>query len=211
MIGALNMGLYLLSIVGFCLLLVNHVQHREMHPPVIIQEGYKWTESSVACSLSRSEYEWAQWLPATAYEVWLFGWAIVKSYLLRTQFGVQDRPSLMNIVLKGNMLWFVGVTGLLLINTLMCSRYNDLPWIGYGPFHAGTSILTSYAMLSMLKSIRAQSSLSHDGGPHCLPFHQQSMIEFSTTEDVELILSRPVAEPGGLCGISADRFENSPF
>ena len=134
--------------------------------------------------------------------MWLFGWAIVKSYLLRNRFGAHDRPSLMNIVLRGNMQWFVGVTSLLVINTLMCSRSNGLPWIGYGPFHAGTSILTSQAMLSMLKSIRAQGSLSHDGGSNCLPLHhlEHSTLEFTMTNDVESILSRPIVEPSGCCG-----------
>ncbi|KAJ7590416.1 hypothetical protein C8J56DRAFT_1025439 [Mycena floridula] len=103
------------------------------------------------CPSIHSGLEWAQWVPAAAFEVVLCGFALVKSVgRIRTEdksFGM----SLYSILIRDNLLYFLGVTCVLLFNNFMVLGFTHIPWFSYAPFHAAVGIVTARMLINLRK------------------------------------------------------------
>ncbi|KIY68951.1 hypothetical protein CYLTODRAFT_443018 [Cylindrobasidium torrendii FP15055 ss-10] len=96
---------------------------------------------------------WVQWIPATAYEFVIFLFALAKTFsttlnLLRQR---QTIP-MMTLLIRDNVLYFFGISALLLMNNLMVVQVTHIPWFSFGPFHAAIGVLTTRMMLSLRKA-----------------------------------------------------------
>ncbi|KAF8987753.1 hypothetical protein BDQ17DRAFT_1334881 [Cyathus striatus] len=125
-IAAFNFALFLASIGGFMRILIyNAVRRRE-----IIAGAMKLPLPG--CPPIHIGIEWMQWIPATVFEVVLFGWVIYRTAL--TTIGSWKRGSrisLCNLVLRDNILYFFGITCLLVFNNLMVAGVTKIPWFSY--------------------------------------------------------------------------------
>ncbi|KAF5342609.1 hypothetical protein D9611_001402 [Ephemerocybe angulata] len=115
------------------------------------------------CPAINGGIAWAQWLPATGFEAVLFGFALYKSF--RTMFHqrkIHDKWTVSAVLLGDNILYFFGITALLIFNNVMASgsisKY--IPWYSYGPFHAAMGIMTT----RMLMHLRKVAVRAHRGG-----------------------------------------------
>ncbi|KIY44825.1 hypothetical protein FISHEDRAFT_50696 [Fistulina hepatica ATCC 64428] len=86
------------------------------------------------CPVIHVDTEWAQWIPGLAFEAVLCGFALYKT-MHRTYNDVlrKKRLSLENILLRDNVLYFIGVALLLTFNILM-SKVNELLAQSIRPF-----------------------------------------------------------------------------
>lgn len=86
------------------------------------------------CPAINGGVAWSLWLPATVYEIILFGFAVYKStrsLTLKVQLG--ERWSLGAIMVGDNMLYFLGITVLLAFNNVMAAGATRIiPWFSYG-------------------------------------------------------------------------------
>ncbi|KAF8882851.1 hypothetical protein BD779DRAFT_1541826 [Infundibulicybe gibba] len=113
-VAFINATLFLASIAGFLWILIHNAERRRsvianaVHLPL------------PGCPSIHSGIEWAQWVPATAYEGVLFGWALyktLKSTAGRAKRGTQ--VSLYSLLLRDNLFYFFAIAGLLVFNNLM--------------------------------------------------------------------------------------------
>ncbi|KIK66380.1 hypothetical protein GYMLUDRAFT_257732 [Collybiopsis luxurians FD-317 M1] len=201
-IGIINFVLFLASIAGFLWILVHNAQRRRE----VIADAM--AQSVVGCPSIHTGIEWAQWVPgkghhsdsdwkyivhpdseavffsafvpATAYEGLLFGYAVYKTFesnLARMVKG--KRISLYSVLLRDNLLYFFGIACILVFNNLMVivstssrvasyytvSRFSiretKRTFLGLAtvvltvacrPFHAAVGILTTRMVLNIRKA-----------------------------------------------------------
>ncbi|KAJ2936786.1 hypothetical protein H1R20_g306, partial [Candolleomyces eurysporus] len=87
------------------------------------------------------------------FEIVLFGFALYKSARsLTIRMPLQDRPSLTAILLEDNILYFFGISTLLILLNIMSVGTTLLPWFSFGPFHAGVGIMTTHMLMHLRKA-----------------------------------------------------------
>ncbi|RXW17006.1 hypothetical protein EST38_g8848 [Candolleomyces aberdarensis] len=87
------------------------------------------------------------------FEIVLFGFALYKSARsLTINTPLQDRPSLTAVLLGDNILYFLGISTLLILLNIMSVGTTLIPWFGFGPFHAGLGIMTTRMLMHLRKA-----------------------------------------------------------
>ncbi|KAJ4480855.1 hypothetical protein J3R30DRAFT_3700294 [Lentinula aciculospora] len=149
-----NCVLFLGSIAGFLYILVHNAQRRR----AVIASAIALPLPG--CPSVHSGIEWAQWVPATIYEIILFGYALyktIKSNATRLRGG---QISLHSLLLRDNLFYFFGIACILIFNNLMVVGVTHIPWFSYGPFHAAVGILTARMILNVRKAASRTSFVS---------------------------------------------------
>ncbi|KAJ2936790.1 hypothetical protein H1R20_g309, partial [Candolleomyces eurysporus] len=87
------------------------------------------------------------------FEFVLFGFALYKSVRsLAIKTPLQDRPSLTAILVGDNILYFFGISTLLVLLNIMSMGTNLIPWFSYGyilnSFHVPQNIDYSYQTIA---------------------------------------------------------------
>ncbi|KAJ3837054.1 hypothetical protein EV361DRAFT_908158 [Lentinula raphanica] len=148
-----NSVLFLASIAGFIYILVHNAERRR----AVIASAIALPLPG--CPSIHSGIEWAQWVPATIYEVILFIYALYKTIKsARLRNGV--RISLHTLLLRDNLLYFFGIACILIFNNLMVVGVTHIPWFSYAPFHAAVGILTTRMILNVRKAASRTSYIS---------------------------------------------------
>ncbi|GLB41048.1 hypothetical protein LshimejAT787_0902630 [Lyophyllum shimeji] len=154
-IALLNATFFLCSVASFCWLVVYNAQRRS----ALIAETVRLPLPG--CPSLHSGLEWLQWIPATAFEGLLFGFALFKTLRTtasRALHGV--KISLLSVVLRDNLLYFFSIGVLLICNNLMVVGVTHIPWFSYSPFHAAMGILTTRMLLNIHKAVAADIDTS---------------------------------------------------
>jgi hypothetical protein len=118
------------------------------------------------CPVVDSAIEWSEWIPATIFEFILFSFALFK-YMSLPDFS--NLPTLKRVMklsfvlVSDNMLYFLGITIVLLLNNLEVAGKTHIPWFSYGPFYASLGIMTCRMLLHLLRST------VRDGGVDVVP------------------------------------------
>ncbi|KAL1748664.1 hypothetical protein HDZ31DRAFT_60113 [Schizophyllum fasciatum] len=156
-IAAVNGAMFLVSVGTFLWILIHNALRRSaviahaIHLPL------------PGCPSIHSGIEWAQWVPATAFEAVLFFLALQKTLQSTAQrFKRGERISLYELVLRDQIIYFFLVTILLVFNNLMVVGVTKIPWFSYSPFHAALGVLTTRMMLNTRKASR-EDVFSSDG------------------------------------------------
>ncbi|KAF9532630.1 hypothetical protein CPB83DRAFT_890820 [Crepidotus variabilis] len=102
------------------------------------------------CPAINGGSQWAQWLPATLFEFLLFGFVFYKS-VVSARVKVNGRSTLAAVLIHENMTYFTIVTLVLILNNLMAVRETNIPWFGFGPFHAAVGITTCRLLIHLRK------------------------------------------------------------
>ncbi|KAJ8690512.1 hypothetical protein PTI98_011936 [Pleurotus ostreatus] len=136
-VALFNFTLFLGSIAGFLWVLIYNAKLR----PALIADAVHLPLPG--CPSIHAGIEWAQWIPATAFEGVLFCFALYKG-LQKSYWEArtQKRFSLYALLLRDNLLYFFAITCILIFNNLMVVGVTHIPWFSYGPFHAALEILT---------------------------------------------------------------------
>ncbi|KAK0457034.1 uncharacterized protein EV420DRAFT_1551061 [Desarmillaria tabescens] len=146
-VAVVNVFLFAGSIAGFLWISAHNAARRK----ALIADAIRLPLPG--CPDVHSGIEWAQWIPATAYEGVLFSFAIYKtleSMMDKMRRGHSD--SLHSILLRDNILYFLGVSCLLVFNNLMVVGVTKIPWFSYGPFHAALGVFTTRMLLNLHKA-----------------------------------------------------------
>ncbi|KAF8523443.1 hypothetical protein BU17DRAFT_20918, partial [Hysterangium stoloniferum] len=146
-VGLFNLTLFLASIGAFLWILIHNALRRR----AVISEAIHFPLPG--CPSIHSGIEWLQWVPATIFEGVLFCWALYKtleSTVGRWQSG--SSISLYTLILRDNLLYFFGITCLLIFNNLMVVGVTKIPWFSYSPFHAAMEIMTSRMLINLYKA-----------------------------------------------------------
>ncbi|KAF8348819.1 hypothetical protein F5887DRAFT_1097461 [Amanita rubescens] len=109
----------------------------------------------IGCPVVNTPIEWSEWIPATIYEVILFGFALYKYVEVLDLSRLPAAKKVMiltRVLVNDNILYFFGVTIVLLLNNLEVSGKTKIPWFGYGPFYASLGIMTTRMLLHLLES-----------------------------------------------------------
>jgi len=104
------------------------------------------------CPTINGGTEWALWIPPTVFEFILFMFVIykgIKSFSARIR--LNERVSLIAVLIQENTLYFLTITCLLIFNNLMVVGATRIPWFGLGPFHAALGIVTCRMVLHLRK------------------------------------------------------------
>lgn len=146
-VAIFNTILFLGSITGFLWILVHNAERRRavianaIHLPL------------PGCPSIHTGIEWAQWVPATAYEGVLFGFALYKTAKSTTgRLRKGKQLSLYSLLLRDNLFYFFGVACVLVFSNLMVVGVTHIPWFSYGPFHAAVGILTTRMLINIRKA-----------------------------------------------------------
>ncbi|KAK7448435.1 hypothetical protein VKT23_013698 [Stygiomarasmius scandens] len=146
-VAIFNAVLFLGSIAGFLWILIHNAQRRR----AVIADAIHLPLPG--CPSIHSGIEWAQWVPATAYEGVLFIFALYKTLKSTTGRLRRDAPlSLYSLLLRDNLLYFFAITCILVFNNLMVVGITHIPWFSYSPFHAAVGILTTRMLLNIRKA-----------------------------------------------------------
>ncbi|KAJ7491772.1 hypothetical protein B0H11DRAFT_2007805 [Mycena galericulata] len=146
-IAAINLILFGGSIVGFMWILIYNHSRRASVIASVINLGLP------GCPDVHSGIEWAQWVPATIFEGILFGFALFKTFQSTVlSFRKDSGLSLYSLLLRDNILYFFGITALLVFNNLMVVNVTHIPWFSYGPFHAAVGIMTGRMLINLRKA-----------------------------------------------------------
>ncbi|KAF7321149.1 hypothetical protein HMN09_00203000 [Mycena chlorophos] len=150
-IALTNFLFFLASIAAFMWILVVNHSHRAAVIADVIRLPLP------GCPDVHSGIEWAQWVPATVFEGYLFLFALVRAIratMDETRRGIHAsrKYSLLSLVLRDNVVYFLAVTVLLVFNNLMVVNVTGIPWFSYGPFHAAIGILTTRMLLNLRKA-----------------------------------------------------------
>ncbi|KAJ7073300.1 hypothetical protein B0H15DRAFT_925669 [Mycena belliarum] len=146
-VAAINTLLFAGSIAGFLWILV----HNNVRRAAVIASAIHLPLPG--CPSVHSGIEWSQWVPATAYEGVLFGFALYRTcesavIARRTGFGGGTGPGLYALLLRDNVLYFLG-----------CS-ITHIPWFSYAPFHAAVGIMTTRMLISLRKAVDEPASFA---------------------------------------------------
>ncbi|KIM42609.1 hypothetical protein M413DRAFT_26638 [Hebeloma cylindrosporum] len=131
---------------------------------------------------SNGDTRWAQWLPATVFELVLFGMAVYKSLVsYAAKVKLNGRLPLSAILLHGNIVYFFVVACVLVLSNLMLVCATHIPYMGLGLFHATLGIATC----RMLIHLRKFSSENLEGGPAEGPMSLPNIeVDLHSAEDV---------------------------
>jgi len=145
-VALFNGILFLISIGLFLWILVVNAFHRtDIIEPFI---GLPLP----GCPLVNCSSHWTLWIPATVYEFLLFGLALYKAATSSTaRIKFNDRPSLAAVLLRENLLYFLVIGCILTFNNIMVVGLTNVPWFGFGPFHASIGIATSRMFIHLRK------------------------------------------------------------
>ncbi|EIN08912.1 hypothetical protein PUNSTDRAFT_134086 [Punctularia strigosozonata HHB-11173 SS5] len=153
-VAIVNIVLFLASVGGFMWILV----HNALGRAAVIKTAKALPIPG--CPVVHTGIEWAQWVPATAYEGVLFLFALFKTasrYVkdLRSQGArrTHTKKTLYNLMLQDNLLYFFGIACILVFNNLMVVNVTHIPWFSYGPFHAVTGIMTCRMLIHLRKAL----------------------------------------------------------
>ncbi|KDQ23875.1 hypothetical protein PLEOSDRAFT_1048725 [Pleurotus ostreatus PC15] len=155
-VALFNFTLFLGSIAGFLWVLIYNAKLR----PALIADAVHLPLPG--CPSIHAGIEWAQWIPATAFEGVLFCFALYKG-LQKSYWEArtQKRFSLYALLLRDNLLYFFAITCILIFNNLMVVGVTHIPWFSYGPFHAALEILTVRMLLNLRKATAHDLSSVH--------------------------------------------------
>ncbi|KIM37266.1 hypothetical protein M413DRAFT_30991 [Hebeloma cylindrosporum] len=113
------------------------------------------------CPSLTSDSRWAQWVPPTLFEFVLFGMAVYKTIVSSSaKVDINGRRSLAATLLTENLVYFFVATCVLVFNNLIF--VTRIPWLGFGPFHAGLGLATGHLLLHLRKF--AVENLEAKGG-----------------------------------------------
>ncbi|KAJ7584844.1 hypothetical protein C8J56DRAFT_949187 [Mycena floridula] len=150
-VALFNAGFFALSIFGFFGILIRNAMVRKSLIEDVIALPLP------GCPSIHSGLEWAQWVPAAGFEVILCGFALFKSIR-----GIRDSNSfglsLYAALVRDNLLYFLGITVILLFNNFMVLGITHIPWFSYTPFHAVVSILTTRMLINLRKTAEPKNS-----------------------------------------------------
>ncbi|RXW17008.1 hypothetical protein EST38_g8847 [Candolleomyces aberdarensis] len=146
-IAIFNGVLFLLSIIAFLVIMVQGAMRRSaMIAPAI-------RLPLPGCPAINGGIQWSLWVPAMIFEFVLFGFALYKSVRsLAIKTPLQDRPSLTAILVGDNILYFFGISTLLILLNIMSIGTNLIPWFSFGPLHAGLGIMTTHMLMHLRKA-----------------------------------------------------------
>ncbi|KAK0457033.1 uncharacterized protein EV420DRAFT_1271979 [Desarmillaria tabescens] len=157
-VAVINGFLFAGSIAGFLWISVHNAARRKaliadaIHLPL------------PGCPVVHSGIEWAQWVPATAYEGVLFSFAIYKTLeSMMDKMRRGHRDGVHSVLLRDNILYFLGISCLLVFNNLMVVGVTKIPWFSYGPFHAALGVLTTRMLLNLHKATSSSVIVSTTG------------------------------------------------
>ncbi|KAF9073825.1 hypothetical protein BDP27DRAFT_1416898 [Rhodocollybia butyracea] len=146
-VAIFNFLLFLGSIAGFLYVLIFNAERRR----AVIADAIHLPLAG--CPVIDTSIEWAQWVPATAFEGILFGFALYKTASSTTErLRKGNQISLYSLILRDNLVYFFGVACLLVVNNLMVVGVTHIPWFSYGPFHAAVGILTTRMLINLRKA-----------------------------------------------------------
>lgn len=145
-VALINGILFILSIAAFlCIMVINAIQRKTLiaHAVHLPLPG---------CPAINGNTQWALWIPAMLFEFVLFGFAVYKTAVsTAARMKLNERTSLTGILLHENILYFLVVAGLLILNNLMANGATGIPWFGFGPFHAALGVTTGRMMIHLQK------------------------------------------------------------
>ncbi|KAF8962580.1 hypothetical protein BDZ97DRAFT_1824325 [Flammula alnicola] len=145
-VAIINFVLFLGSIAAFFWILIFNALRRRS----VIADAIHYPLPG--CPSIHSGIEWIQWIPATVFEGVLFFWVLYKtlrSTVSRWRGG--STISLLSLILRDNVLYFFGISCLLVFNNLMVVGVTKIPWFSYSPFHAAMEIMTSRLLINLYK------------------------------------------------------------
>ncbi|KAF9489105.1 hypothetical protein BDN71DRAFT_1512458 [Pleurotus eryngii] len=195
-VALFNFTLFMGSIAGFLWVLIHNAKLR----PALIADAVHL--HLPGCPSIHAGIEWAQWIPATAFEGVLFCFALYKG-LQKSYWEAraQKRFSLYALLLRDNLLYFLAITCILIFNNLMVVGITHIPWFSYGPFHAALEILTVRMLLNLRKATAYDLSSAHLTEVHvdqlrnvrrkdtAVPNRNLSALAFQWSEESEMLNS----------------------
>ncbi|KIL64410.1 hypothetical protein M378DRAFT_11435 [Amanita muscaria Koide BX008] len=113
----------------------------------------------LGCPVINGGIQWAEWVPTTIYESILFSFVLFKLFQQGLMDWRNNTVSMFNILIKDNMLYFFGVTFVLIFNNLMVAGKTHIPWFSLGPFYASLGIMTSRMVLHLHRSQQTDANL----------------------------------------------------
>ncbi|KIY68933.1 hypothetical protein CYLTODRAFT_421165 [Cylindrobasidium torrendii FP15055 ss-10] len=169
-VAAINGILFLGSIAGFFWVLVFNAQRRH----AVIADAIHLPLPG--CPSLHSGIEWVQWVPATAFEGVLFMFALAKTSMSTAhRVRRKKKVSLLELLIRDNVLYFLGISILLVFNNLMVVGITKIPWFSYSPFHAAIGVLTTRMMLNLRKAAAVEYIVGTDDPPARTPQGRPSM------------------------------------
>ncbi|KAF8182051.1 hypothetical protein BJ912DRAFT_978910 [Pholiota molesta] len=178
-VAFINFVLFLGSIAAFFWILIfNGIRRRS-----VIAEAIHYPLPG--CPSIHSGIEWIQWIPATVFESILFFWALYKT--LKSTAGrwrKGSKVSLYQLILRDNVLYFFGITCLLIFNNLMVVGITKIPWFSYSPFHAAMEIMTSRLLINLYKisNETVQMSITVEGKGKTTGYSGETMTVFAAAK-----------------------------
>ncbi|KAK0200744.1 hypothetical protein DFS33DRAFT_1507440 [Desarmillaria ectypa] len=155
-VAVINGFLFASSIAAFLWILIHNVARQG----AVIADAVRLP--LLGCPSIHSRIEWAQWVPATAYEVVLFSFAVVKTFeFMLNNMTRGYRQSLRSILLRDNILYFLAISCILVLNNLMVVGVTKIPWFSFGPFHASVGVLTTRMLLNLRKATSRDTITLH--------------------------------------------------
>ncbi|PBK85704.1 hypothetical protein ARMGADRAFT_1087263 [Armillaria gallica] len=157
-VAVINGLLFSSSIAAFLWILIHNVERQG----AVIADAVQLPLAG--CPSIHPGIEWAQWIPATAYEIVLFSFAIVKTFgfmLNNMMRRHRQLEPLRSILLRDNILYFLAISCILVLNNLMVVGVTKIPWFSFGPFHAAVGVLTTRMLLNLRKAAsRTQGNIT---------------------------------------------------
>ncbi|VDC02927.1 unnamed protein product [Peniophora sp. CBMAI 1063] len=166
-IAMFNAILFIASIVAFCVILAHNVG--ELSAKISFAKALPIP----SCPIVHVQLEWAQWVPPTAYEGVLFSFTLWRAYSvvaskLREPGGhsvgkrAAATPTLHALLVQDNLLYFLGICGLLIFNNVMSTSASRVPWFSFGPFHAAGGIMTARMLIHLRKTLALRQQKTYN-------------------------------------------------
>jgi len=145
-IAVFNGCFFALTIIAFASLTVINTQRRPS------QIAAAMTFPIPGCPTVHGGLQWTLWFPATLFEINLFGFALYKSIRsISVRRKLNKRVPLIYLLLQDNIMYFFGITCVLVLNNLMTLPSSGIPWFSFGPFHAALGIMTCRMYIHLRK------------------------------------------------------------
>lgn len=152
-----NAAAFLVSVIAFIVILVVNAIRR----PALIASASAVGLPLPGCPVVNDDMKWMQWIPPTVFELILFVQALYKSYTSTSaRCKLYQRVSLEDILVHDHMLYFLGISSLLILNNMMVVSATRIPWFGLAPFHSAMGIMTCRMLLHLFKF----TSVNLEGG-----------------------------------------------
>ncbi|KAF8150910.1 hypothetical protein B0H34DRAFT_801819 [Crassisporium funariophilum] len=146
-VAIFNGTLFAISIAAFIWIMIHNANQRA----AAITSALRFPLPGCP-TINAGTSQWALWVPATIFELVLFVFALFKSAVSTSaRVKLNGRVTLTAFLIHDNMLYFIGVSALLIFNNLMVVRATMIPWFGFGPFHAAIGIMTTRMMIHLQK------------------------------------------------------------